>query len=384
MMRALAILLTYLLLVGAAPVCAQQDLLSQVPPTISGEKKPKWEGAEKFVWDMAQDGKDANLDDYCKKKPPEGVDVAGLSDEWEKVVRPYEWEKDPDPSFNDFHWEEQCRVISAAFIEDILTKKEWRDKLASQGLRVSGASVTEPLDLTAAHIIPGVWLKRSRFKKEVKLNWARFDGVLSFKDSTFDHGIEAEALQVKGVLNLSHATVLDKVMKLWMAKIDGNLDMGAAFFTHGIEAVGLHVGGSLYLGSKAEVGLMYGHGLLLTGATIDGDFHMSNSTFSGPVLADSVRVGGNLYLYQATLTQKKTTINTPEMVIPEMPMFQDAHIAGSFDLSEAKLPGLDLTGAVIGGTLLLVSPKWSKDAQLILRNTHVSILQEGIKQTVTR
>jgi hypothetical protein len=71
---------------------------------------------------------------------------------------------------------------------------------------------------------------------------------------------------------------------------------------------------------------------------------------------------------------------TPKLV------FHGANIGGTFDLTNAKLSdfsgldldcsGLDLTGAVIGGTLLLASPQWSKDAQLILRNTHVSILQD--------
>jgi hypothetical protein len=94
------------------------------------------------------------------------------------------------------------------------------------------------------------------------------------------------------------------------------------------------------------------------------------------------------------ISKKMQKMPTPKLV------FHGANIGGTFDLTNAKLSdfsdldldcsgldltgadldldcsGLDLTGAVIGGTLLLASPQWSKDAQLILRNTHVSILQD--------
>jgi hypothetical protein len=299
MMRVLTILLTYLLLASAVPVCAQQDLPNQASSLSPSEEpeqlKPK-EGAETFVWDHAIKGKEVDLNDFCRSERLEGQQVAALhvgeevteDHEAEEVTEDHEAEEDPDPRVNDDRWKYPCRTIRAAFIKDILTKKSLRDKLALPALRISGASIAGALDLTVAHIVHEVWLNQSRFEEEVKLTSAQFDRGISFQGSTFEHGIDAERLQVKGALNFKGATVRDEAVKLWMAKIDSNLDMGAAVFEYGIAAYELHVGGNLYLGSEATVG----GGLFLGGATIDGDLDMSTSTFKDVVLARIIHEGG--------------------------------------------------------------------------------------------
>jgi hypothetical protein len=58
MMRALTILLTYLLLVGAAPVRAQQTLPHQSATSLTNPGK---NAAEQWVWDQVQKGEDADL-----------------------------------------------------------------------------------------------------------------------------------------------------------------------------------------------------------------------------------------------------------------------------------------------------------------------------------
>jgi hypothetical protein len=383
MMRVLAILLTYLLLVGAAPVRAQQDLPSQALPTIPGTKnaelKPaeqfdleRLNDAEQFVLESAQSGVVANLDERCKQKRTKGVEVAGDYVR-EEMAKGHKAEEDPDLRVDDFHWDYPCRTISAAFIKHILTEERWRDVLARQGLRVRGASVTEPLDLTAAHIISGVRLERSRFEEKVELSWAQFDGGLSFKGSTFGQGFYAEGLHVNGQLDFSHDTaVRGGRLDLRSAKVEGNLDLSnGSDFEDGVEADRLNVSGNLYMGKgqdgkgqdgKAVHSTM---GLWLSGAKVEGDLYMDNSFFYEDVKADNLRVGGNLYLQQA--------------FFEKAPEFYGAQIAGKLDLTEAVLPGLDLTEADIGKALLLASPQWAPvlPEKLTLHNTHIGILQDA-------
>jgi hypothetical protein len=284
--------------------------------------------------------------------------------EGKEVVGGPEGEEDPDPLVAKPYQVNQCRKISAAFIKRILTEKDWRDKLAPQGLRISGAMVTESLDLTAVHITPWVWLGRSRFEKVVKLSWAQFDGGLSFKGSTFDHGFYAEGLRVKGQLDFSHDTVVrGGKLDLRHAKVEGNLDLSnGSNFEDVIEADRLNVSGNLYLGQGQDNPKpVYSTELRLSGAKVEGDLYMDNSVFNKDVKADHLRVTGNLDLQQAIF------VKAPELY--------GAQIMGKLDLTKTFLPGLDLTEAIIGKALLLASPRWKLDAQLTLRNTQVGILQ---------
>src|SRR5687768_1394529 len=100
--------------------------------------------AERWVWNEVRSSREpANLNRHCKI------------------------EEDLDPrAGDDPRWRDPCRAISVTLIERVLTQEPWRSELPFRGLRIIGAWISEPLDLSAARISVEVWLDKSRFEKK--------------------------------------------------------------------------------------------------------------------------------------------------------------------------------------------------------------------------
>ncbi|MET0531565.1 MAG: hypothetical protein ABW003_25085, partial [Microvirga sp.] len=112
--------------------------------------------------------------------------------------------------------------------------------------------------------------------------------------------------------------------------------------------------------------------LKLASVKIGRQLDMSNATFMTSINADGMQVDGNLLLGNSKFAKT--------------PSIKKARIDGDLDLLRARLPGLDLSGTVIGGALRLAEGQymveWDKtEAEakgLVLRATRVKILQDGI------
>jgi hypothetical protein len=314
MMRIPMSLLTCLLLLGVAPVCAQQDLpqSGQAPPNT----------AERWVLEQTRSGKIADLGHHCKQQ--KDLDAA----------------EDLNPSdSDDTRWLDPCRAIGAAFITQVLTEEAWQGVLARQGLRIIGAQVTDALDLSAGHIAAVVWLEKSRFQgNRVNLSWAKFERELSFEGSTFEHGLVAFGLHVGSSLHLSDkVAVRGEPLDLSGAKVRGDLAMDGSTFEKGIQASDLQVGGNLCLRDNAAV---HGEPLNLSGAKVDGNLGMNGSTFETSVHTSDLQVGHNLLL-QGSVFEKG--FHAPRM-----------KVGGNLFLhNKAAMRGepLDLSGAKVGGDL---------------------------------
>jgi hypothetical protein len=345
MMRALAISLMYLLLVSAAPVRAEQDLSqsSRDPPLCRDASTA--DTAECWILQQARSGKVANLGEYCKEQ--KNLDAR----------------EDLDPrNSEDARWRHKCRVIGTAFIKRVLTEKPWHDVLI-QGLRVLGAQVTEPLDLSSARITPVVWLDKSRFEGDpINLSGARFDNMLSFEGSVFEHGLDARALRVDGSFHLGNgASVRNGALILNTAKVEGDLSMIGSAFESGVQADRLQVGGSLFLRAGAAV---RGGKLVLTGAKVESNLEMDGSTFENGVQAGSLQVGGSLLLREGAAVRGGKLVLIGAKVESNLEMdgstFENGiqadnlQVGGNLFLREgAAVRGseLVLVGAKVGGDL---------------------------------
>jgi hypothetical protein len=263
---------------------------------------------------------------------------------------------------NDSRWRDPCRLISAAFIERVLTQEPWRSGLSFRGLRMSGALVPELLDLAAARIPAEVWLHSSRFEGEARLDRARFEGLLSLGGSTFESGINAYGVQAADGIYLRHgATIRGGPFQLSGAKVESYLDMNGSTFESGIDASGLEVSGSLFLSEGATV---RGQPLYLGGAKIKGDLDMRGSTFENGLNANALQVGGRFRLDNGAVVHGQPLTLTGAKIESYLDMsgstFESGIIAyflqvrGSLFLREGAVvrgQTLNLAGAKIEGSL---------------------------------
>lgn len=107
------------------------------------------------------------------------------------------------------------RVVSAAFLEDLLTSST--NKVHRKGVRISGATVTNKLDLTRANVVYDTYLDSCQFTEPVDLHGSHFQKDLSFTNSTLadincdeirvDGDIDFEKARLKGVTSFSRASI---------------------------------------------------------------------------------------------------------------------------------------------------------------------------------
>jgi uncharacterized protein YjbI with pentapeptide repeats len=80
---------------------------------------------------------------------------------------------------------EADRVISAKFLEKLLTNSLEAVEVHRQGVRITHAVLIEPIDLENAEIPHETWLDNCRFENKVNLSQSRISKSLSFDESSF-------------------------------------------------------------------------------------------------------------------------------------------------------------------------------------------------------
>ncbi len=113
---------------------------------------PGTTATERWVWEEVRAGRTANLHARC------GVRL------------------DPHRA-EDARWGDDCRRLTAGFLERVLTSEGWRAAPAHRGVSIVGARVAEPLDLAAARVEMEVWLDESRFDRDVTHFWSPLRGL---------------------------------------------------------------------------------------------------------------------------------------------------------------------------------------------------------------
>ncbi len=213
----------------------------------------------------------------------------------------------------------ESHKLSKQFIETILLKEPYKSALPRQGVRISGATFTESIDLSGAHFPWDVWLDESIFERDVDLSEIDATGGVTFDGS-----------QIRGVLSMTDAHIGRYLgmrsgrfneITLDSAKVDEDLNLGP-LFTDGHQAgPRTRVRGHLNM-----AGIHIGHNLILQSAVL-----------SNVDLSDTARIDGSLQA--AELSVSKTL---------DMDSVDIAHHA---ILERGVLNELILSGASIGGNL---------------------------------
>jgi hypothetical protein len=240
-------------------------------------------------------------------------------------------------------WDD-TRVVSAAFLETVLLREPYRGALRRQGVRLVGAWFKEGLDLENARLGHELSLDGSRFEREVQLSDMRSAGVLSFAGSYFGRSLAISRARIEGQLNLSGA------------RCTGLLNLNR-----------LEVKGSLFMHTEGDRTAQFAE-VHLVGARIEGQLVLRGARCTGPLVLESLQVISHVFL-EGVEGDGAIAINM---------MF--ARLSGNLYLDRLQVTSLDLTGATLQGELHLGAanndrPRWTGDAQFILRNATIGALQ---------
>jgi hypothetical protein len=152
---------------------------------------------------------------------------------------------------NDAHWDDDCRKVSARFLQDLLTRAPWREAIPFGGIQIIGARIVEDIDLENAKLIRALSILNSRIEGAINLVRARTDSLINLEGSLMKGRLEAVGLHSESDL-LLNGTVLKSEVLLAGAKIDGNVELTGAAFEDKLNANRLEVGGSLFMNSETQ------------------------------------------------------------------------------------------------------------------------------------
>lgn len=293
-------------------------------------------GAEWAQWAIAT----ARLDDFRPLLPAEEEVVAKLlSGTFDRLGDGSRPEK-PDPA----------RVIRASFLRFLMLGGEEGCRPHEKGVRISGAWITDVLDLEACRVFRDIGLNDCHFEAAPILRAAIINRL--FLDGSSLPGLQAERLEARGGVYLRGAEVTGEI-DLAQSRLGGNLECDGVT----IRAPS----GYALLAPSLEA-----RNVLARGATLRGGINLS-----GAVLAADLDCAG------ATVTRTDgIAIDANEIENRGSVVLRSARIEGEIRLTASQIGGdIDCSGAVLGGaghTALELSRSAIKGAFFLRRDAQVN------------
>jgi hypothetical protein len=307
-----------LVLLGfTAPVIARGQNTPQPVPangqcSVPGDSQ--WTPQETFVWQHVCVGETADFN--------KGPDYGGYLDPKRPEGLP------------------ESRIIRPAFLETILIEDKYRKALRRHGVRISGARLTDILDLENIQLVDEFELTKSLLEKGANFIGLTSTYAVILRDSNITGQFQMVGGHLGGQLAWGGAMITGP-FRLDEVQIDGSLFMDQEAQFGNIALVDVHVGGQLKLTGSKVKGQM-----IIQGVQIYSTAFVRDAEFDGPVYFNFSRVG------------------------------QNVELAGGFFRQN-----MDLTETQIGGELVLGRPelgpaRWAPNSVLILRNTTVGAVQD--------
>ncbi|HXB08284.1 MAG TPA: hypothetical protein VNW04_14235, partial [Puia sp.] len=167
------------------------------------------------------------------------------------------------------------RLISGAFLQSILLAAAYRSTPSHRGIRIAGAWIKDPIDLSKGKLIAELWLDDSRFEEKVNCSRVQAIDLISFERSFFAGDLLLYRMQSTDALNLS-AAVIKGQLSLYSASIDKDLyltnrltctsldlrnarigrtiTLHAARIAESLQMDGIWIGRDLFMDDRAECG----------------------------------------------------------------------------------------------------------------------------------
>lgn len=307
---------------------ARMAVAQPVPPGMTP--------AEAAAWSAIAAGKPANFNAMCGKIDPQHVEP-------------------PDP----------CHTIGHGFLEAILTETPFSSQIPREGVRIEGAFIRGPVDLSDAKIGSEVAIVDSVLPGGLNLDRATIDPLLNLNGSTIGFlrgervsivdNLWVRSATVTGPVNLLNAKLGNQIafddsrfaeaVTLGAASLGGDLVLSGAQFSRILRLEGTRIGGSVSL-----LGAHLAEALLLERAQIEGDVRLSAGTFEGPVSLARANVRGVLILgmMPEALGQKRV----PAAHFLRAVVLDRTIVAGNMDIRQVAFDhGMELPSLHVGGTL---------------------------------
>src|SRR5450631_228378 len=232
----------------------------------------------------------------------------------------------------DARWQDDCRKLSAHFLQDLLTRAPWREATPLGGVSIEGARIVGNVDLSDASLSRAILISGSRIDGRIDLTRARTDSLIELDDSLMSGAFLADSLHSGSDLILHNGTVFKNAVGLGGARIAGQLVLTGASFDEVLNAAALEVGGNLLMGSLPQNKTSFKKGMFLGGARIAGSVSMDGASFDGPLDAGIVQVGGSLSMTSNALN--KTSLK------------KDVDLTGAKVAGQVLMTGTSFDGAL--------------------------------------
>ena len=298
------------------------------------EDSDDWSAAERWAWEEIRAGRVANFNQrYGATLDP---------------TKPEDWDSEAQP-----------RRLSSAFLEAMVLRKPSHDAVPSQGVRIDGAIIEDPVNLPHARLDYQLWLDNCRLPSGLDLTGIRMDDWLSLEGSWV------------AKLSMAHA------------EIDGGLNLKRLICKESAFLPGIAVGRSVYAS-----GASFENGVTLRGATIGGQFDLDSAELGEESDLYGVNVGA-LFFARGTRFGSKTSFSCLK-VGTHMVMDGGVTFGGDVDLGGASVGGrLLLDGVTVHGAVnmtvvevgddLSLGEKSSFEGDVVLREASIggSIVARG-------
>ena len=275
----------------------------------------EWSEVEKWVWgEICQsEQKTVDLNDYDANNRT-----------------PFEITKQQNL---DFDVGNEGRLLSQAFIKDILLNSSLKSIIGNSGITIRNAFFNDSINLDHARINFPLKLESTLFESAVDLNYIKVKDTLSFNHSVFRKKLSMTAATITGDVFMNKTRF--NSLSLANSNIKNSLDLTGAT---DLEESGIIEMDSISTGDDMIMpGIVGFKGIVLEAAKIGGSLDMTNALITGKLDMDSIVIDGNLLL-------RKKLDESLESPTCEHKLNNNGHSCGEF--SQVDLPGAEIKGRV--------------------------------------
>lgn len=300
-------------------------------------------------------------------------------------------------------------IITKQFLEEIIYDFKYKKAIETRGVHITGAQISDPLDINYAFLSYPLALEKCRFNAAVSLRGVRIDGYLSFYGSTFLDDLNLSSMRIDGTLMLEHGTF--KNVSIGHSRVQEQILLNHSTFQGSVRMDSIKTGSSVFLDSSTikdsldlhaseigfdvniknstigmlDLGRSRVHGsVLIEGKDPANPLKEESKTTFKKVILQSAVIDHSVHIIGATITEEFRLgemrvadpivirhTNMSKMCCPIDVTFSDI---GGLSLDHLYLPSLDLSETVIRQPLELGLITWNKKATLFLRGTEIKTL----------